>query len=164
MPLQRPPSSRFQPLASDFCFFATQIYQSHALRLSYCIQKTKRTSSKRKTPPKTRQVNLQDLTMKTTYFQAECTFKLPEQRFKRRAFYLARHLLLAFALKNSKILQSWFRIQRIAPVLINRCLRHFPMQCGVFPQIEEIRNQKTYLRQRKHQLKKSVKEHGQIVW
>ena len=81
-------------------------------------------------PPQTRPVNLLRPTMKTTYFQDECTFKPPEQRFKRRAFYLARHLLLAFALKNSKILQSWFRIQRIAPVLINRCLRHFPMQCG----------------------------------
>ena len=130
MSLQRPPNCCFQLIGLLFFFSAAQIYQRHALRLSSCIQKKKRTSSKRQTPPKTRPVNLLDPTMKTTYFQAECTFKPPEQRFKRRAFHLARHLLLAFALKNSKILQSWVRIQRIAPVLINRCLRHFPMQCG----------------------------------
>ncbi|WP_443979983.1 hypothetical protein, partial [Sutterella wadsworthensis] len=82
MPLQSLLNCCFQPIDLMFFFSAAQIYQRHALRLSSCIQKKKLTSSKRKTPPKTQQVNLQDLTMKTTYFQAECTFKLPEQRFK----------------------------------------------------------------------------------
>lgn len=54
-------------------------------------------------------------TMKTIYFHAECTFKPPKQRFKRRTFHLARHLLLTSALKPAKIfnLDSDFKVLRL---------------------------------------------------
>jgi len=60
-------------------------------------------------------MNLTDLAMKTMHFQPECTFKPSKQRFKRKTFHLARHLLLVFALKPAKIfnLDSAYKVLRL---------------------------------------------------